>query len=240
MGLRRQGNRVTGVLVQQGDRTQVIDADHVISSMCLPDLMQRLDPAPPSDVLHAASQLKFRSLILVGLIVKQAELFPDQWLYIHSPELRVGRIQNVRNWSPAMVPDPATASLGMEYFCSEGDDFWRLPDGALIDLASRELEALHLVRPGDVVDGVVFRQPAAYPVYDEGYQHHVHTVRAFLETFTNLQTIGRNGMHRYNNQDHSMLTAQLAVRNWMGEVAVRPHDLWDVNTDLTYHEGRRR
>ena len=232
--LHRAGNRVVQIVVEDGDSIRQVDTDHVISSMCLPELVGRLDPPAPDGVLYAASQLNYRSLVLVGLVVNRADLFPDQWLYIHGPELRVGRIQNLRNWSPAMIPDSTTSSLGMEYFCSEGDDFWQLPDGALVDLAGRELAALNLVGAGDVVDGVVYRQPAAYPVYEGSYRQHVNTIRGFLSTLTNVQTVGRNGMHRYNNQDHSMLTAKLAVCNWMGEA----HDLWAVNTEQSHNEAR--
>jgi protoporphyrinogen oxidase len=231
--LYHDGQRVSGVEVRSANGAHIVSTDHVISSMCLQDLITQLDPPPPEGVLYAANRLRYRSLILVGLIVNRAGLFPDQWLYIHSPDLRVGRIQNLANWSAAMVRAPATTSLGMEYFCTEGDAFWQRPDSALIDLASQELSSLELIDDGDVVDGVVYRQPAAYPVYDLGYQHHLGTIRGFLSTLENLQTVGRNGMHRYNNQDHSMLTASLAVRNWAGE----DHNLWAVNTDPSHNEG---
>jgi protoporphyrinogen oxidase len=202
--------------------------------MPLPDLISRLEPLPPDGVVRAASRLTHRAFVLVGLIVNRADLFPDQWIYVHSPGLRVGRVQNFKNWSQAMVPDPATTGLGMEYFCSEGDDIWQMADGALIDLACQELVAMELAQAGEVADGVVFRQPAAYPLYDNSYRQAVDTIQAFLATLTNLQTIGRNGMHRYNNQDHSMLTAILAVKNLHGET----HDLWSVNTEPVYHETR--
>jgi protoporphyrinogen oxidase len=232
--LQRDGNRVGAVVVQSEGAIRTVTADAFISSMPLPELINRLDPPPPSDVLQAASRLTYRAFILVGLIVKQADLFPDQWIYIHGPELRVGRVQNFKNWSPAMVPDPATTGLGMEYFCSEGDEIWRLPDTALVELARREAAMLGLAEAGDVVDGAVYRQPAAYPVYDGAYREPLGSIRAFLATLTNLQTIGRNGMHRYNNQDHSMLTAMLAVKNLRGEA----HDLWSVNTEQAHHEAR--
>jgi protoporphyrinogen oxidase len=235
--LHHDGSRVSSVEVRDTNGSQALPTDHVISSMCLQDLITRLSPPPPNSVLRAASRLRYRSLILVGLIVNRADLFPDQWLYIHGTDLRVGRIQNLGNWSAEMVPDASTTSLGMEYFCSEGGDFWQLPDGALVDLAGRELVSLGLVDAADVVDGVVYRQPAAYPVYDGEYRQHVRTIRGFLSRLGNLQTVGRNGMHRYNNQDHSMLTASLAVRNWAGEA----HDLWAVNTEQSHSEaGKKR
>jgi protoporphyrinogen oxidase len=232
--LQRDGNRVEGVVVQHDGATRTVTGDAFISSMSLPEIIGRLDPPPPPDVLQAASRLTYRAFILVGLIVKRADLFPDQWIYVHSPELQVGRVQNFKNWSPSMVPDPAMTGLGLEYFCAEGDAIWRLPDAALVELAGREAVALGLAEIGDLVDGVVYRQPAAYPVYDGLYREPLGAIRAFLATLTNLQTIGRNGMHRYNNQDHSMLTAMLAVKNLRGE----SHDLWSVNTEQTYHEAR--
>jgi len=232
--LQREGNRIVSVLVQHEGAIRPVSADHFISTMPLPELIGRLDPPPPVSVVHAASQLAYRAFILVGLIVKRADLFPDQWIYIHSPELKVGRVQNFKSWSPAMVPDPATTGLGMEYFCTEGDDIWRLPDAALVDLAGREAVALGLAEAGDVAEGVVFRQPAAYPLYDGKYRQPLGSIRDFLATIANLQTIGRNGMHRYNNMDHSMLTAMLAVKNLRGEA----HDLWSVNMEQTHHEAR--
>jgi protoporphyrinogen oxidase len=159
-------------------------------------------------------------------------MFPDQWVYIHSPDVQVGRIQNFGNWSNAMVPDPYTASLGMEYFCNEGDAVWQMPDEELVALAKRELAELGLARAADITDGLVVRQPKAYPVYDEAYRGNLATIRSFLGILENLQTIGRNGMHRYNNMDHSMLTGILAVSNLLGE----DHDLWAVNVDQAYHE----
>jgi protoporphyrinogen oxidase len=169
----------------------------------------------------------------VALIVDRENLFPDNWIYIHSPEFKVGRIQNFKNWSPAMVPDASKTCLGMEYFCSEGDALWEQSDLELIELASCELVGLGLVNKQAIIeDGVVIRQRKAYPVYDGEYRKHVQVLQDYIKTFDNLQTVGRNGMHRYNNQDHSMLTALLAARNILGE----HHDLWDVNTERSYHE----
>jgi protoporphyrinogen oxidase len=232
--LQRDGNHIVSVLVQHGGEIRRVTADHFISTMPLPELIGRLDPPPPDGVMQAASQLTYRAFILVGLIVNRADLFPAQWIYVQSPEQKVGRVQNFKNWSTAMVPDLGTTGLGMEYFCTEGDDLWQLPDAALVELAARELVALGLAEEGDVVDGVVFRQPAAYPVYDGTYREPLGSIRAFLADLTNLQTIGRNGMHRYNNMDHSMLTAMLAVKNWLGET----HDLWSVAAERTHHEAR--
>jgi protoporphyrinogen oxidase len=183
-------------------------------------------------VLRAAGKLSYRAFIIVELIVGQADLFPDNWIYVHSPEVKVGRIQNFKNWSVAMVPDPRKSGLGMEYFCAEGDDLWTMSDAELVELATRELASLGLANIGDVEDGVVFRQCHAYPVYDREYREHLEIIRRFLPTVRNLQTIGRSGMHRYNNMDHSMLTGMLAARNLLGE----NHDLWSVNTHHSYGE----
>jgi protoporphyrinogen oxidase len=230
--VRREGDRIQGIIALEDEKTWEVPGEQFISSMPLSKLITQLHPPAPAAVLHAAEQLKYRAFVIVGLIVDRAELFPDNWIYIHNPEVQVGRIQNFKNWSAAMVPDPDRTSLGMEYFCNEGDETWMMSDAELIRLAARELESLELARVGDVVDGVVFRQPKAYPVYDREYRKHVQVIQRFLATVDNLQTIGRNGMHRYNNMDHSMLTGVLAVRNLLGE----GHDLWQVNTESSYYE----
>jgi protoporphyrinogen oxidase len=228
--LERDGQHVTGVVAKQGEEVCRVTGAHFISSMPLAELISRLDPLPPDDVVQVARGLNYRDFILAGLIVNRAELFPDQWIYVHSPEVKVGRIQNFKNWSAAMVPDPGKTSLGMEYFCTEGDEIWTLSKAALIELATRELVSLGLADISDVVDGVVFRQPKAYPVYDREYRQYLQVIQRFLATIDNLQTIGRNGMHRYNNQDHSMLTGMLAARNLSGE----DHNLWAANAERSY------
>jgi protoporphyrinogen oxidase len=207
----------------------------VLSTMPVSELVHKLDPPPPPHVLAAARGLSYRDFISVILIVRQPHLFPDNWIYIHSPEVQVGRVQNFKNWSPDMVPDPSTASLGLEYFCSQGDALWQLSDEALLALGKREMEQIGLVRAEDVIDGTVVRQLKAYPVYNATYAGYLETIRDYLAGFENLQTIGRNGLHKYNNQDHSMLTAMLAVRNLLGE----QHDVWNVNTERSYHEEMR-
>lgn len=231
--IEREGTRIKSITVRQGNETTQITGNHFISTMPVTALVHRLDPLPPPHVIEAARSLKYRDFLIVSLIIDREDLFPDNWLYIHSPEFKVGRIQNFKNWSPAMVPDQRKTCLGMEYFCSEGDALWELSDIELIDLASREIVELGLIdKPSYIEDGVVIRQYKAYPVYDGEYRQHLKVLQDYLETFENLQTVGRNGMHRYNNQDHSMLTAMLAVRNILGE----NHDLWDVNTERSYHE----
>lgn len=231
--LEREGNRITSVVAEREGKTFRFTGDQFINSMPVSALVHRLDPPPPEPVLQAARGLKYRDFLIVSLVINREHLFPDNWLYIHSPEFQVGRIQNFKNWSPEMVPDSSKTCLGMEYFCSEGDELWEMSDEDLIQLAAQEIVGLELgVRPEDVEDGVVIRQHKAYPVYDGEYRQHLKVLQEYVKTFENLQTVGRNGMHRYNNQDHSMLTAMLAVKNILGE----QHDLWFVNTERSYHE----
>jgi protoporphyrinogen oxidase len=228
----REGSHITKVISQKDGETSEITGDYFVSSMPVTTLMRCLDPAPPEEIMEAANSLSYRDFLIVSLIVDAEDLFADNWIYIHSPEVKVGRIQNFKNWSPKMVPDPTKTCLGMEYFCSEGDEIWAMADSELIDLATRELDKLGLVSASKVEDGTVIRQKKAYPVYDRGYYGHLETIRNYIETFENLQTVGRNGMHRYNNQDHSMLTGLLAAKNILGQ----EHDLWKVNTERSYHE----
>ena len=227
--LRHRDARVESAVVG-GDRIAV---DQVLSSMPISHLVSRLEPSAPDEVLAAAAGLRYRAMISVGLIVERTDLFPDQWIYVHSPQVRVGRIQNFTNWSRDLVPDAATSSLGMEYFCDDGDTLWAMSDGELRRLAAAELEILGLAAAGDVTDGMVIRQPMAYPLYDDGFRHNLGVLRDYLGGFKNLQTMGRNGMHRYNNQDHSMLTGIYAAGNLFGQ----DHDLWAVNTERSHHEA---
>ncbi|MEG4276100.1 NAD(P)/FAD-dependent oxidoreductase [Microcoleus sp. MON1_C1] len=228
----REGNKIKSITAEQNGELIQYSADNFITSMPISALVARLKPQPPEEVLHAARSLKYRDFLIVSLIVNRKDLFPDNWIYIHSPEVKVGRIQNFKNWSAALVPDASKSCLGMEYFCSVGDEVWEMSDAQLIELATRELVGLGLATTAEVEDGVVIRQPKAYPVYDGEYRGHLQVLEGFVKGIENLQTIGRNGMHRYNNQDHSMLTGMLAVRNILGE----KHDLWDVNTERSYYE----
>ena len=232
--IEREGHRIRKVIVKQGDRNFELTGDHFISSMPVTALMHRLHPPPPDYVLEAAHGLKYRDFLIVSLILDRAYLFPDNWLYIHSPEFKVGRIQNFKNWSIAMVPDAKKTCLGMEYFCSEGDEIWEMTNTQLIELASQEILKLNLgVRASEIEDGCVIRQYKAYPVYDGEYRQHLKVLEDYIRGFENLQTVGRNGMHRYNNQDHSMLSALLAARNILGE----EHDIWNINVERSYHEN---
>ena len=216
----------------KGRQTRYL-GDHFLSTMPIRDLIRSMRPAAPLEVLHAAESLNYRDFLSVVLIVDQAETFPDNWIYIHEPGVKVGRVQNFKNWSPAMVPDPSKSSLGLEYFCFEGDDFWTRTDAELIELGTREIDAIGLVKADKVIDGHVVRMPKAYPVYDDVYQRHLAVIRRWLAKLPNLELAGRNGMHKYNNQDHSMMTALLAARNILGLGAF---DTWKVNTDAEYHE----
>jgi protoporphyrinogen oxidase len=210
----------------------MIEVSNLISSMPLRSLIRGMDPPAPTSIQKAADRLKYRDFLIVVLILDHPEPFADNWIYVHSPDQRVGRIQNFRAWSPDLVPDQTKSSIGMEYFCNSDSELWDMEDKKLIALAARELSELGLARADSVVDGTVIRQLKAYPVYDSEYRKALSEIRKWLEGFSNLQVVGRNGMHRYNNQDHSMLTAMLAVRNIMGEA----HDLWDVNLERSYHE----
>jgi protoporphyrinogen oxidase len=234
--LHRQGQRITHAIVRQGDKLVELPTEQVISSMPVTALIRQLEPAAPPEVQAAAKALKYRDFLIVPIVIDRDDLFPDNWIYIHSPEVKVGRIQNFKNWSAAMVPEAGKTCLGMEYFCSQGDELWEMSNEDLIELAKREIEALGLAKAYEVEDGTVIRQPKAYPVYDRDYRENLEVIQHYLETFENLQTVGRNGMHRYNNQDHSMLTAVLAVQNLYGG----KHDLWSVNTERSYHENFTR
>ena len=232
--LHHRDSRITAVEVEGAGREGVRNrpADHVISTMPLKELLSSFSPPPPAEIREAASRLRYRDFLTVVLIVEQEEVFPDNWIYIHSPAVRVGRVQNFKNWSPEMVPDPSTTSLGLEYFVQQGDELWSAPDEELLELGAREMATLGLLSSSDVVDGTVLRMPKAYPVYDDAYKEILALIRGYLAGFPNLQVIGRNGQHRYNNQDHSMLAGMLAARNVIGET----HDVWAVNVEQEYHE----
>jgi protoporphyrinogen oxidase len=184
-------------------------------------------------VLAAADALKYRDFLTVALVVPVEAGFPDNWIYIHSPDVQVGRIQNFASWSPYMVKEGFTC-LGLEYFVFEGDELWTMADDDLVALGARELERLGLARAADVSAGYVVRMPKAYPVYDEGYREAVDVLRGWIaQAAPNVHPVGRNGMHKYNNQDHSMLTALLSVENILDGAG---HDVWAVNVDEDYHE----
>lgn len=222
------------VAATQGDKPATINAAHVISSAPMRELASRLHPLPAT--LPEAANLKYRDFLTVALMIRSPDLFPDNWIYIHDPKVQVGRIQNFRSWSPEMVPDPAIACVGLEYFCFEGDGLWASSDDELVALATAEMAALGLCDPAHVEGGVVVRQEKAYPVYDEDYAQNVDMLRREIEDrYPTLHCVGRNGMHRYNNQDHAMMTAMLTVRNI--QAGARVYDVWAVNEDAEYHES---
>lgn len=220
------------VAVAGGGR-ETYTARHVVSSAPLRELVERIKPTPIS-LLHARA-LRYRDFLTVALMVRKAETFPDNWIYIHDPSVKVGRVQNFRSWSPEMVPE-GMSCLGLEYFCFEGDGVWNAPDSELIALAKKEIAQIGLAAPDDVVDACVVRQAKAYPVYDEDYADNVAVIRRDLEgRYPTLHMVGRNGMHRYNNQDHAMMTAMLTARNIIA--GARLYDIWNVNEDAEYHEA---
>jgi protoporphyrinogen oxidase len=232
--IRHDDGRATAVVATSADGETVVPADHVISSMPFPHLLRAMDPPVPDDVRAAADGLAFRDFLTVAVVVPESAGFPDNWIYIHSPDVKVGRIQNFGSWSPYLVKDGRTC-LGLEYFVFEGDSTWTTPDDELVELAKRELEILGLVDPEVVESGYVVRMPKAYPVYDATYRDNVAVLRKWLEqNAPNVHPVGRNGMHKYNNQDHSMYTAMLTVENIYGA----NHDIWSVNVEEEYHEAR--
>jgi protoporphyrinogen oxidase len=216
-----------------GGSTETFTANHVVSSAPVRELVEKISPTPMA-VLHARA-LRYRDFLTVALMVQKPDLFPDNWIYIHDPAVQVGRVQNFRSWSPEMVPE-GMSCLGLEYFCFEGDGLWNADDADLIALATKEVAQIGLIAANDVVDACVVRQPKAYPVYDDAYRHNVEMIRLNLETdYPTLHMVGRNGMHKYNNQDHAMMTAMLTAKNILA--GKRVFDIWDVNEDAEYHEA---
>src|SRR3954452_310660 len=224
-----EDGRVVRIHTPQG----VIEPRGTISSLPLRHMVGLTSPGAPAEVQQAAQGLRYRDFLTVALVLDGQDLCPDNWIYIHEPGVRVGRIQNYRSWSPWMVPDPDTACVGLEYFCFEGDDLWTMSDDALVALASRELGQLGLASPEKVRRGYVVRVPKAYPMYDEDYSERVDVIKDWLGRMKNFQQVGRNGLHRYNNSDHSMLSAMRAVENLLHGTK---HDIWAVNVESAYHE----
>ncbi|MEO7312833.1 MAG: NAD(P)/FAD-dependent oxidoreductase [Chitinophagaceae bacterium] len=224
--------------LQLTDGTMEDGFDQVISAAPMKELINAIHPAVPASALASANQLGYRDFITVVLIMKDKKLFDDNWIYIHDPSVKMGRVQNFKSWSPFLVPDENMACYGLEYFCFEGDGLWNSSDKELETLGIKELEQVGLCHAADIVDSYVVRQPKAYPVYDHFYQNHVLTIREGLKGYEGLYLVGRNGMHKYNNQDHSMMTAMLAARNIIAGEEL--YDLWQVNGDAEYHEAGDR
>ncbi len=228
-GIEVVDGRVVRIETPQG----VLEPRATISSLPLRHMVGLAKPGAPAEVQAAAQGLRYRDFLTVALILDGEDLFPDNWIYIHEDGVRVGRIQNYRSWSPWMVPDPDTACVGLEYFCFKGDDLWEMDDDKLVELASRELETLGLASADKVRRGYVVRVPLAYPMYDETYAERVETIRSWLDPLQDFVQVGRNGLHRYNNSDHSMLSAMRAVDNVLRGT---DHDIWAVNVESVYHE----
>lgn len=216
----------------KGGKTKQVEGDYFISSIPIDELVLGMNAAVPKTVCQSARKLSYRSLLTVNLMINRKEQFRDTWIYIHSPKVKVGRIQCYKNWSPYMVPDKNRSSLGLEYFCTENDELWSSSDEELIELAKKEIGKLKLAWPDSVFDAFVIRTPKTYPVYSMDYSIHLNIIKKYLVKYKNLQSIGRNGMFKYNNMDHSILSGMLAVENILGA----KHNLWEINTEDEYHE----
>jgi protoporphyrinogen oxidase len=248
IGIQRTDLRITAVTVRDETTGTVrtVPCDHFLSTMPVRELVSLLKPADPQ-VLRVADGLPYRDFMTAGLLLRRMTLPgdrrtlasengmpPDNWIYVQEPDVKIGRIQVFNNWSPSMVADPRTIWLGLEYFCDEGDDLWSMRDGQFIDFAAHELAKIGMIDRDDVLDGTLVRVPKAYPAYFGEYSQ-FDRVRSYLDRFVNLYPVGRNGMHRYNNQDHSMLTANAAVSSIVNGGAGKA-DIWLVNAEEEYHE----
>lgn len=230
-----EDNKITSVLIEQNNKdVQKVEGENFISSIPLTELVTIMSPSAPKEVLEAANNLKYRSIITIDIIINKETLFPDNWIYIHSPEVKLGRIQNFKNWSPDMVADPKKTSLGLEYFCTEGDELWTMKNEDLFTFAVKEIEKIMLCREEDIEDYVVIRVPKAYPVYETGYNKNVDVIRNWLDGFQNLELVGRYGLFKYNNMDHSILTGLYAAKNIIS--GNKAYSTWDINTESDYHE----
>jgi protoporphyrinogen oxidase len=233
LAVHHRDGRAVAVTARVDGGNERIECGHLISSMPMAELLQIMQPPVPERVLAAARSLRYRDFLTIALVVPESAGFPDNWIYVHSPGVKVGRIQNFGSWSPYLVKDGRTC-LGLEYFVDEGDELWSMADADLVELGKRELEELGIVQTQFVEAGYVVRVPKAYPVYDEDYRDNVDVLRGWLAgNAPNVHPVGRNGMHKYNNQDHSMYTAMLTVETIADGV---PHDVWQVNVEEEYHE----
>ena len=232
-----RAGRIEKITLKQADSaTKEISGDNYISSMPLNVLLNRLDPPPPEEIKKLVAKMRFRAFFDVCLIVNQKEVFPDNWIYVHEPDVALLRAQNFKNWSPYTSPDPDKTNIGAEYVCWEGDELWNKSDEELIKLATKELEQVGLIKPGVVESGAVIRNRFAYPVYHLDYKSDMDKIFNYLSQFKNFQTIGRSGLYRYNNMDHSILTGFYAAENIYGA----KHDLLKINADEEYHETAKQ
>lgn len=213
-------------------------ANHFLSSMPITTFIKKLSSIAFKEVLEAANNLHYRSLVIINVILNSTDFFPDIWIYIHSPEVKLGRLQNFGNWSPYMLADKNKTTLGLEYFCDEGDELWNTDDKELINMALNELEKIKLAKKSDFADGFVVRVPKAYPVYDEHYSQNIKIIRTYLDKFFNIQPIGRYGMFKYNNMDHSILTGFYAAENILNRQC--RHNIWEINIDQEYQEEHKQ
>jgi len=231
--IRLEASSVKVTIYYQG-KQEVIAGDKIITSAPLSETIMNLEPKAPDVVNRAAQQLRYRDFFTVCLVIKERDTFPDNWVYVHSPEITAGRMQNFKNWSPEMVPDLNHTSLGLEYFCFSSDPIWTEPDQKLLDLAMDDIQKLKIADKNEILDGTVVRVPNAYPVYDPDYKTQLSTIKDYLNQLSLIQVIGRNGLHRYNNQDHSMMMGLYAAWNILGE----NFSVWDINLEEEYHEQK--
>lgn len=233
--LEREGDRVTRVIAKgQDGASHGYDADSFLVTMPLRDTLLKMTPELADAATKAAASLRYRDFLTVALVVEVERPFADQWIYIHEPNTKVGRVQNYRNWSEAMTPEAGRTCLGFEYFCQEDDGLWEMDDEALVELARKECAAIGLASEDQVVKGYVVRMPKSYPLYTPDYSEKIDQIREGLSAVSNLHVMGRNGMHKYNNQDHSMLTSMIAVDNL--DPRTKGRDPWMVNSDAEYIE----
>jgi protoporphyrinogen oxidase len=232
--IHHEQNRIKALFSVAGDHGQLLPCSHCFSSMPITELVQKMRPRAPDRVITAAASLRYRSLITVNLLFHKPTTLPDNWIYLHSPEVKAGRLQLYWNWSPDMVPGGNYSSLGFEYFCTEGDDLWNSSEAELIRQAMSDLALLGFYSEQDIHDAFVVRYAKAYPVYEDGYLEHIGVLKRWLSQFSNLYCIGRYGQFRYNNMDHSMMTGRLAARRMLG-LDVDP---WSVNAEGEYLEGK--
>ncbi len=232
--IERDGYTVKSIrYVDSENFESIAEATDFISSMPLTELVKVMTPSLDETIIKAADSLGYRSLINVDIIFDKEQIFPDNWIYVHSPEVKLGRVQNFKNWSQHMVSDSKKTALGLEYFCTEDDEFWCLPDEKIKEIALMEIEKVGLVEEKYAVDGYVVRVPKAYPVYFTGYEEHLNAIKSEITRFKNIQPVGRYGIYRYNNMDHSIMTGLYAARNILYN---KTNDIWSINSEPDYHE----
>jgi protoporphyrinogen oxidase len=231
-----ENNRINKIEYKNNGKLYYDEGKNYISSMPITELINKMSPKPPEEIINAALKLKYRSLVTVDIVVKKEELFPDNWIYIHSPEVKLGRIQNFKNWSISMVKDKSKTTLGLEYFCNEDDEMWNMKDEELFNLASSEVEKIKICKKEDIEDYIIVRVPKAYPVYSMGYKQSLNKIIKYLKGFENLQLIGRYGLFKYNNMDHSIMTGIYAAENI--KAGEKKFIINDINADDEYHEEK--